>query len=80
MGYSTGELVRTFDQNNGWIFTVAFSPDGQKVAVGETVGKRILMYEVSTGRLLQTFEGHTNWVQNMVFSPMVRSCIQPDVT
>jgi WD40 repeat protein/transcriptional regulator with XRE-family HTH domain len=65
----TGELVHTFDQNNGVIFTVAFSPDGGKVAIGETVGKRILMYEVSTGRLLQTFEGHTNWVQNIVFSP-----------
>jgi WD40 repeat protein len=64
----TGELLRTFDKNFGWIFTIAFSPDGQKVAVGETEGKRILMYEVSTGRLLQTFEGHTNWVQNMVFS------------
>ncbi|HET9907463.1 MAG TPA: hypothetical protein VFQ23_12500, partial [Anaerolineales bacterium] len=65
----TGELLHTFDQNFGWIFTIAFSPDGQKVAVGETEGKRILMYEVSTGRLLQTFEGHTNWVQNMVFNP-----------
>jgi WD40 repeat protein/transcriptional regulator with XRE-family HTH domain len=65
----TGELLRTFDQNFGWIFTIAFSPDGQKVAIGETEGRRILMYEASTGRLLQTFEGHTNWVQNMVFSP-----------
>jgi WD40 repeat protein len=65
----TGELLRTFDENFGWIFTIAFSPDGQKVAIGETEGKRILMYEVSTGRLVQTFEGHTNWVQNMVFSP-----------
>lgn len=65
----TGELVQTFDRNYGWIFTVAFSPDGQKVAVGETAGKRILIYETSTGRLLQTLEGHTNWVQNLVFNP-----------
>ena len=65
----TGELLHTFDQNFGWIFTIAFSPDGRKVAVGETEGKRILIYEASTGRLVQTFEGHTNWVQNMVFSP-----------
>jgi len=65
----TGELLRTFDQNNGYIFAIAFSPDGKNVAIGEAFGKRILMYEVSTGRVLQTFEGHTNFVQNVVFSP-----------
>jgi len=65
----TGELLRTFDQNNGYIFAIAFSPDGKNVAIGEAFGKRILMYEVSTGHVLQTFEGHTNFVQNVVFSP-----------
>ncbi|MDX1378871.1 MAG: WD40 repeat domain-containing protein, partial [Anaerolineales bacterium] len=65
----TGELMHTFDQNVGWIFTVAFSPDSQNVVVGETIGNRILMYDISSGDLLKTFEGHTNWVQNIVFSP-----------
>lgn len=65
----TGEQLHTFDQHIGWISKIAFSPDGQKVAISETAGKRILLYEFPSGQLLQTFEGHTSWVQNVVFSP-----------
>lgn len=47
-------------------WTVALSPDGRRVAAGETSG-RVRLADTATGRLIATLAGHRNYV-SMVFS------------
>lgn len=51
-------------------YSVAFSPDGQHLAVGSRELRKLLtMYRVSDGKLVQTFSGHQDTVVNVSFSP-----------
>jgi WD40 repeat protein/tetratricopeptide (TPR) repeat protein len=55
-------------QTGVWIFSVAFSPDGQMLASGADDGTTQL-WQVSDGLLLDTLEGHANRVNGVAFSP-----------
>ena len=46
---------------------VAFSPDGQSLAVAGGIG--VWLYDVVTLRELALFTGHTRWVTSVAFSP-----------
>jgi WD40 repeat protein len=48
--------------------TVAFSPDGTRLASASLDGTA-KVWEVETGRELLTLVGHTNWVRDITFSP-----------
>ncbi|MBD3885758.1 hypothetical protein IFO70_29020 [Phormidium tenue FACHB-886] len=48
--------------------SVAFSPDGQTIAVGDSNGT-IYLWNISTTQLLGTFEGHKGWVWSVAFNP-----------
>ncbi|APA15267.1 hypothetical protein sscle_14g100370 [Sclerotinia sclerotiorum 1980 UF-70] len=50
------------------VTSVAFSPDGTKVASGSH-DKTIRLWDTITGESLQTLEGHSNWVSSVAFSP-----------
>ncbi|MGA2490417.1 MAG: WD40 repeat domain-containing protein [Anaerolineales bacterium] len=47
---------------------LSFSPDGQRLAVGELDG-RIEIYSLPAGTLQQTIQGHTEFADSLVFSP-----------
>jgi WD40 repeat protein len=47
---------------------MAFSPDGQSIAVG-SYGGSISLWNVSTGQLRATLQGHRSWVSSLAFSP-----------
>ncbi|MBD3887155.1 AAA family ATPase [Phormidium tenue FACHB-886] len=57
-----------FIQTFGDIFSVAFSPDSQLVAIGESSGE-IRLWKVADGQLIWTSKGHTDWVMSVEFSP-----------
>lgn len=57
-----------FAENFGGIWSVAFSPDGQYLAAGDTKGK-IVWRRVIDGRPIRSFEGHSAWVVSLAFSP-----------
>jgi len=54
--------------HKGYVFSVAFSPDGRTLASGSD-DKTIRLWDVSSGRLLRVLEGHTGSVESVAFSP-----------
>jgi len=52
----------------GGIRSVAFSPDGSLLALGNR-DSTIKLWRVSDGKLVRTLEGHTGWVLSVSFSP-----------
>ena len=49
------------------IFEVAFSPNGEQLAVASGIG--IWLYDVATACEVALLTGHTNWVDAVAFSP-----------
>jgi dipeptidyl aminopeptidase/acylaminoacyl peptidase len=61
-------LIRKFDKQDGPILAVAFSPNGDKIAVAaETGGVRI--YDADSGALLTSCRGHEGGTYALAFSP-----------
>lgn len=57
-----------FSEAFGGIWSVAFSPDGQLLATGDTKGE-IILRRVSDGQPIKSFKGHSGWVVSLDFSP-----------
>lgn len=57
-------FVETF----GGVFFVAFSPNGELLATGDTNGE-IRLYQVANTQQLLFIKGHTGWVWSVTFSP-----------
>ena len=51
----------------GWIFEIAYSPDGTLISVVSSIG--IWIYDAQTGEELDLLIGHTDWVRSVSFSP-----------
>ncbi|NET37696.1 MAG: NACHT domain-containing protein, partial [Cyanothece sp. SIO1E1] len=58
----------TFAETFGAIWSVAFSPDGNTLAVGDSNGE-IRLYQVENGQHLLSYQEHTNVVSSLAFSP-----------
>jgi WD40 repeat protein len=68
---ATGTLVRTFEEHSkwaSWVHSVAFSPDGNHVLSGHSIGA-MKLWDATTGTLVKTFEGHRGEVSSVAFSP-----------
>ncbi len=52
----------------GFVFSVAFSPDGQRLASG-SADKTVKTWDSATGKELFALKGHANWVRSVAFSP-----------
>ncbi|OQD81053.1 hypothetical protein PENANT_c030G04575 [Penicillium antarcticum] len=50
-----------------WVFSVTFSPDGQRIASGSS-DNTIRLWDPVTGTLQQALEGHSDWVRSVAFS------------
>ncbi|MFN6559522.1 MAG: eIF2A-related protein [Nostoc sp. ChiSLP01] len=57
-----------FAETFGGVLSVAFSPDGKLLALGDTNGE-IRLYQVSDWKKLLFCKAHTNWVLTVAFSP-----------
>ncbi|WPJ66488.1 hypothetical protein SMAC4_14051 [Sordaria macrospora] len=60
--------LQTLEGHRGDVFSVAFSPDGQRLASG-SYDETIKIWDPASGSCLQTLEGHRSYVASVAFSP-----------
>ena len=71
----TGQLIRTFTEHGYNINSIAFSPDGQTLAIGSGYTTRgndggdLTLWDLDTGNLLHTLVGHSYYIIDIAFSP-----------
>lgn len=69
VNFSHSDLSRSiFTETLGNILCVAFSPDGEILATGDT-DCRIRLWDSQTGQLRGICSGHQHWVRSIAFSP-----------
>ena len=64
---TTGQELTPLKDPTGTVQSVAFSPDGKRLALGSVEGA-IQVFDAVTGQELFTLKGDTGWVQSVVFS------------
>ena len=64
----TGVELDLLTGHTSYVYTVAFSPDGNTIASGNYDGT-VRLWDVNSGRQLRTFTGHTDSVRSVVYSP-----------
>ncbi|KAL8353836.1 hypothetical protein RB601_003595 [Gaeumannomyces tritici] len=60
--------LQTLEGHGGSVSSVAFSPDGQRLASGSG-DNTVKLWDAATGACLQTLEGHSDEVLSVAFSP-----------
>ncbi|MXV73839.1 hypothetical protein F4Z99_06140, partial [Candidatus Poribacteria bacterium] len=71
----TGQRLRTFTEHGYDINSIAFSPDGQTLAIGSQYtiqgddGGDLTLWDLDTGTLLHTLVGHGYYIIDVAFSP-----------
>lgn len=61
-------MLQTLEDHTGGVTAVAFSPDGQKLALASKDGT-VRLWDVTTGAVLQILEGYTSTIRAVAFSP-----------
>ena len=64
-----GTLVANVDRDNGHGGPVAWTPDSRRVALGNSVTRRVRLYEVGSGECVAEFGSHLSAVNSLAFSP-----------
>ncbi|MBW4568764.1 MAG: AAA family ATPase [Tolypothrix carrinoi HA7290-LM1] len=69
VNFHSANLAKSvFAETFAGVMSVAFSPDGELLALGDTNGE-IRLYQVSDWKQLLFCKGHSNWVTSLAFSP-----------
>ena len=61
-------LIRKLDRQNGAITALAWSPDGQRIAVGGAAPE-VNVYDAESGKRVAQCKGHTAGIYTVAFSP-----------
>ena len=65
---SSGSLLRNLSGHSDWVFSVAWSPDGTKIASGSQ-DTTIKLWNASSGSEIRTLSGHGGGVPSIAWSP-----------
>jgi len=63
---------KTLKGHTGWVWSVAFSPDGKRIASGSACSgddTTVKVWDTASGRETLTLKGHKSWVLSVAFSP-----------
>lgn len=71
---ATGQLLKTFTGDSGFVNSVRFSPDNRLLA-SASEGGRIRLWAMAQGRLLQSLTGHQGRITSIAFSPDTKQLI-----
>ena len=64
----TGEPEDTLTGHRGYVWSVAFSPDGATLASSSSDGA-VRLWDTKRGRSKDTLTGHTGSVRNVAYAP-----------
>ena len=64
---TSGHLLRTFEGYSSWIWSIALSRDGRRLAWG-TAEKSLMIWDAASGQLQRTLRGHSGVVLSVKFS------------
>lgn len=64
----TSTVLREFEKQNGPVVSVAFSPDGQLIAVGGGA-QEVNLYKTATGERVASLKGYEGGIYSVVFNP-----------
>ncbi len=64
---STGKLLQEIKSTGGSVHSLAFSPNANQIALGES--EKVELFNLKDGTLLRTFPGHISYVYSIAFSP-----------
>ena len=65
---NTGIHINTPTGHTGWTSSVAYSPDGNTIATGNS-DNTVRLWDAHTGTLINTLTGHNHLVWSVAFSP-----------
>src|SRR5919202_56746 len=69
VSFHNADLTKSvFSENLSGVSSVAFTPDGERLATGDAAGK-IRVWQVADGKQLLTLQGHRSWIWSLSFSP-----------
>jgi WD40 repeat protein/transcriptional regulator with XRE-family HTH domain len=69
VSFQNSNLAKSvFCETFGGVLSIAFSPDGEFLAAGDSNGN-IYLWRVESSQQVLIFRGHTNWVVSLAFSP-----------
>jgi WD40 repeat protein len=69
VSFQNADLAKSvFSETFGGVMSVAFSPDGELLAAGDSNGE-IHLWRITDGQKLLILRGHANWVVSLAFTP-----------
>jgi WD40 repeat protein len=64
----TSTLIREFEKQDGPVISLAFSPDGQLIAVGSSA-EEVRIYKTGSGERVAGLKGHQGGIYAVTFRP-----------